>query len=186
MARIDSRQALSESDAPRSSEEYLLVVYEQLRTLAAVRLINERPGHTLQATDLVHEAFLRLNGGGSAVSWDGTGHFFAAAAEAMRRILIERARRRLRRQRVAGVVLPLEQLDLASPPPDDLLLALDDALGRLASIDPEAAELVRLRYYAGLTMAQAAQAMDMPLRTAERNWTYGRTWLFRELHDSKR
>lgn len=173
-------QSSPDWDGPRPVEDFLPLVYGELRALAAARLADERPGQTLQATALVHEAYLRLACGRSS-TWDNRGHFFAAAAEAMRRILIERARKRVRRQRLVGTPLALDQLNLATPPPDDLLLALDEALGRLATFDPPAANLIKLRFYAGLTVPQAAEALDMPLRTAERNWTFARTWLHRYL-----
>src|SRR5207244_2044919 len=140
----------------------------------------------LEATALVHEAYLRLVGSeqrGSSTPWNSRGHFFAAAAEAMRRILIEKARRR-RRARHGGRYQRInldEALSVASPGPSEQLLALDEALGRLAAFDPAAAKLVEFRYFAGLTMPQAAEALGLPLRTAERNWTFARTWLHREL-----
>jgi RNA polymerase sigma factor (TIGR02999 family) len=165
---------------PTAAAELLPLVYDELRDLAAARLTAERPGQTLQPTALVHEAYLRLVGASQPQDWNGRGHFFAAAAEAMRRILVEAARRKGRarhggdRRRVA---LDPDAAPVAAP--DDDLLALDDALARLAVIDPPAARLVELRYFAGLTMPEAADALGVPLRTAERNWTYARAWLRR-------
>jgi RNA polymerase sigma factor (TIGR02999 family) len=186
MARTDRVALPPATSESGSADELLPMVYEQLRILAAARLARERPGHTLQATSLVHEAFLRLTSANTNAHWDCSGHFFSAASEAMRRILIERARKRLRRQRLVGPPISLDQIDLCTPPPDHLLIALDEALLRLAEIDPESAELIKLRYYGGLTMAEAAQVMDLPLRSAERNWTYGRTWLHRQLKETIR
>lgn len=181
----DVTQILSqiESGDPTAADQLLPLVYDELRKLAAVRLANEKAGHTLQATALVHEAYLRLLGNDAAerMQWNGRGHFFSAAAEAMRRILVESARRKQQvkrggdRQRIS-----LERLQLAAPVPGDDLLALDESLQRLEAEDPAAAKLVALRYFAGLTMPQAAEALGISLRTAERNWTYARSWLHRD------
>jgi RNA polymerase sigma factor (TIGR02999 family) len=166
---------------PHAAEELLPLVYDELRKLAAERMAQEKPGQTLQATALVHEAYVRLVGSQQEKSWNSRGHFFAAAAEAMRRILVEGARRK-RRQKHGGdwrrVDLE-EALRLAEPAGD--LLALDEALRRLAAFDPLAAQLVTLRYFTGLTMADAALALGISLRNAERNWTYAKSWLHREL-----
>jgi RNA polymerase sigma factor (TIGR02999 family) len=178
-------EAIDQGD-PHAAAQLLPLVYDELRRLAAQKLAHEKPDQTLQATALVHEAYLRLVDSerrGSSPSWNSRGHFFAAAAEAMRRILIDNARRR-RRARHGGQYQRIdldEALTVAPPGPSDELLALDEALGRLAAIDPPAAKLVELRYFAGLTMPQAAEALGLPLRTAERNWTFARTWLHREL-----
>jgi RNA polymerase sigma factor (TIGR02999 family) len=178
-------EAIDQGD-PRAAAQLLPLVYDELRQLAAQKLTHEKPGQTLQATALVHEAYLRLVDSerrGSSTPWNSRGHFFAAAAEAMRRILIDNARRR-RRGRHGGQHQRIdldEALTVAPPGPSDELLALDEALGRLAAIDPPAAKLVELRYFAGLTMPQAAEALGLSLRTAERNWTFARTWLHREL-----
>jgi len=166
---------------PQAAEQLLPLLYGELRKLAAQKLAHEKPGQTLQATALVHEAYLRLVGSEDP-GWNGRGHFFAAAAEAMRRILVERARRDRRLRHGGGAHrVDLSQVDvIAGVPPEDLM-ALDEALERLARTDPAAAQLVKLRYFAGLTMAEAAESIGIPLRTAERNWTYARTWLHREI-----
>jgi RNA polymerase sigma factor (TIGR02999 family) len=172
--------AIEQGDS-HAAEQLLPVVYDELRKLAAQRLAQEKPGQTLQATALVHDAYLRLVGTTSEQHWNSRGHFFAAAAEAMRRILVESARRKGRvkhggnRHRV-----DFDEAACQEPPADDLL-ALNDALKRLEATDATAARLVKLRYFAGLTMPEVAAAMGVPLRTAERNWTFARTWLKREL-----
>ena len=156
----------------------LPLVYDELRKLAAARLAHEAPGQSLQATALVHEAYLRLVGPDPDRAFDGRGHFFAAAAEAMRRILIDRARDRKRLKRGGGrrrVWIDLDNL-LAEPPGDDVL-ALDEALTALAREDPGAAALVTLRAFAGLTLAQAAEVLGIGRRTADRDWAYARAWL---------
>jgi RNA polymerase sigma factor (TIGR02999 family) len=177
--------AIGQGD-PRAADQLFSLVYAELRKLAAQRLARERPGQTLQATALVHEAWLRLAGDNAGQHWNSRGHFFAAAAESMRRILIEQARRKQRvrhgggRQRI--------ELDEACPvvlPRSDELLALDEALTRLAARDPIRAELVKLRFFAGLTMPEAAQALGISLATAERYWTFARVWLYAELADEK-
>jgi RNA polymerase sigma factor (TIGR02999 family) len=161
-----------------AAEQLLPLVYDELRKLAAARLAREAPGQSLQATALVHEAYLRLVGSYPNKPFDGRGHFFAAAAEAMRRILIDRARDRRRLKRGGGrrrVRIDLDAL-LFEPPGDDLL-ALDEAVTALAREDPEAAELVKLRAFAGLTLAQAAEVLGIGRRTADRDWAYARAWL---------
>ncbi len=167
-----------------AAEKLLPLVYDELRRLAADRLDREAQGQTLQATALVHEAYLRLVGTDDPTHWDGRGHFFAAAAEAMRRILVESARRKKRlkhggdRKRLdweGAASVALEQ-------PEDLV-DLDEALSKLAVEDPVKAELVKLRFFAGLTMPEIAQLMKISLATAERHWTYARTWLYAELND---
>ncbi len=164
-----------------AAEHLLPLVYNELRRLAAQKLAQEKPGQTLQATALVHEAYLRLVGS-QAPGWNGRGHFFSAAAEAMRRILVENARRKKRLRHGGGSQRrDLEGLDLPAEVAAADLLALDEALDLLARKDPGAAQLVKLRYFAGLTMADAAEALGIPLRTAERNWTYARTWLHRAI-----
>jgi RNA polymerase sigma factor (TIGR02999 family) len=166
---------------PRAAGELLPLVYDELRRLAARRLAQEKPGQTLQATALVHEAYLRLVGA-SDPGWSSRGHFFAAAAEAMRRILVENARRKKQlRHGGEGRRLDLEDVDLAGATRSEDLLALDEALEHLARKDPIPAQLVKLRYFAGMTMEEAAAALGIPRRTAERNWTYARTWLHRAI-----
>lgn len=172
--------AVQRGDA-QAGARLLPLVYDELRSLAAHKLAREAPGQTLQATALVHEAYLRLVGAGDP-GWDGRGHFFAAAAEAMRRILVENARRRGRYKR--GGDRSRRDLDpngLAAPEADDDLLALDEALDRLAALDPPKAELVKLRYFAGLSLAQAAEALGISTATASRHWTYAKAWLHREV-----
>lgn len=162
-----------------AAAELLPLVYAELRMLAAAKLAQEKPGQTLDATALVHEAYLRLVGD---QQFDGRGHFFAAAAEAIRRILVEQARRRQAAKR--GGARRREELDpdrIAAPAPDDELLALHEALERLAENHPEKAELVKLRYFGGLTADQAAAALGLSPSTADRHWAYARAWLRRSL-----
>src|SRR5436305_952810 len=178
MADVTHILAAAEAGDPKAAAELLPLVYDELRKLAAVRLAEEKPGQTLQPTALVHEAYLRLAGGAQPQDWNGRGHFFAAAAEAMRRILVEAARRKGRDRHGGGRKrVDLDPAAAPAPQTDDDLLALDEALTRLAATDPAAARLVELRYFAGLTMPQAAEALGVPLRTAERNWAYARAWL---------
>ncbi len=163
-----------------AAEELLPIVYEELRRLAAARMARENPGQTLQATALVHEAYLRLVGANR--HWNGRGHFFAAAAEAMRRILVENARRRRAIKRGGGVArVDLDDVDPAAPAEDEQVLELNDALERLAREDPQCAELVKLRFFAGLSGQEAAAALGLAERTATRMWAYARAWLHREL-----
>lgn len=165
-----------------AAEQLLPLVYGELRKLAAAKLVQERPGQTLQATALVHEAYLRLVGGdGRQQSWDNRGHFFAAAAEAMRRILVERARKRCRREVIHRAHVTVDDLATAEEFPDAALVKLSDALDRLRNRNSQAAELVKLRFFAGLNMQQTAQALGISIRTAERTWTYARTWLHCEM-----
>jgi RNA polymerase sigma factor (TIGR02999 family) len=161
-----------------AAAELLPVVYDELRKLAAARLAKEKPWQTLDATALVHEAYLRLVGPADERRWDGRGHFFAAAAEAMRRILVDAARRKTAAKR-AGTREDVDPDRIAAPGTDDELLALDEALDRLAEKDPVKAELVKLRYFAGLTADQAAAALSLSPSTADRHWTYARAWLKR-------
>ncbi|HON91473.1 MAG TPA: sigma-70 family RNA polymerase sigma factor [Sedimentisphaerales bacterium] len=173
--------AIERGDA-KATDELLPLVYEELRILAAQKLFHEPPGQTLQATALVHEAYLRLVGS-TPQSWENRGHFFAAAAEAMRRILVENARHK-KSLKHGGRLQPVDlveslAVDDASPPEE--MLALDEALAKLAQQDPTKAELVKLRYFAGLTIEQAAKALDISHATAERYWDYARSWLRVEL-----
>jgi RNA polymerase sigma factor (TIGR02999 family) len=180
----DVTQILSqiESGDPSAAEQLLPLVYEELRKLAAQRLCQERPGQTLQATGLVHEAYIRLVDSDRAQHWDSRGHFFAAAAEAMRRILVDAARRKAS-QRHGGAKQRRDLLewDMVTVPVSDELLDLDAALDKLSTIDPEAAQLVKLRVFSGMTIDEVAQSQRISPRTAKRRWAYGRAWLGREL-----
>jgi len=165
----------------KAAQDLLPLVYEELRKLAAHKMANEAPGQTLQPTALVHEAWLRLVGTENP-QFEGRGHFFAAAAEAMRRILIDRARQKLSLKRGTGAArVNLEDLDVASAADDDTLLAVDEALTKLAREDPDSAEFIKLRFFAGMTNDEAAQALGIPERTARRHWSFARAWLFREI-----
>jgi RNA polymerase sigma factor (TIGR02999 family) len=178
--------AMGQGDSS-AAEQYLPLVYGELRRLAAQKLAHEKPGQTLEATALVHEAYLRVASGGNpqspgALHWNSRGHFFAAAAEAMRRILVEKARRKGSKKHGGGY--PRVDLDSGcwvSEAPSIDLPALDEALTRLAKSDPSKAKLVELRFFAGLTMPEAAQAMSISLATAERYWTFAKSWLYAEL-----
>jgi RNA polymerase sigma factor (TIGR02999 family) len=166
---------------PRAADQLLPLVYEELRKLAAVRMAQEQANQTLQPTALVHEAWLRLTGG-EQPAFDGRGHFFAAAAEAMRRILIEKARSKGRRKRGGEWErVGLENLDVAVATDDDTLLAVHEALEKLAVIDPTGAKLIELRFFAGLSNVDAARALGLAERTAKRTWAYARAWLHEEL-----
>jgi RNA polymerase sigma factor (TIGR02999 family) len=165
-----------------AAEQLLPLVYDELRRLAALKMAAEKPGQTLQATALVHEAYLRLLGGDQAQQWDGRAHFFAAAAEAMRRILIENARRKKRLKHGGHLQrVDVDAVELPVPLPDDELLALDEALDRLATVDLRAAQVVKLCFFVGLTQAEAARELGVSLSTAERLWGFARAWLFREI-----
>jgi RNA polymerase sigma factor (TIGR02999 family) len=158
------------------------LVYDELRRLAAQKLTAEAPGQTLQATALVHEAYLRLVGQDNEQRWDSRGHFFAAAAEAMRRILVENVRRKRSLKRGGDRVREeFDEVPLATPEPVEDLLALDEALTKLAVKDPIKAELVKLRYFAGMTIEEAAAILAISNATAKRYWTYARTWLYQEI-----
>jgi RNA polymerase sigma factor (TIGR02999 family) len=173
--------AIEQGD-PQAAEQLLPAVYDGLRQLAAQKLAQEKPGLTLQPTALVHEAYLRLVDAKQAERWNSRGHFFAAAAEAMRRILVENARRKGSRKRGGGRTREeLNEETLAAPQRPEELLALDEALGQLAATDPQAAELVKLRYFAGFTVKQAAEALDISPRTADFLWAFARAWLLRRL-----
>jgi RNA polymerase sigma factor (TIGR02999 family) len=168
---------------PHAAAELLPLVYAELRQLAAARMAAERAGHTLNPTALVHEAYLRLVGGDTPQNWDGRGHFFAAAAEAMRRILVEAARRRGRLKHGGGLrrVDWLDGEAAAAPADDEQLLLLDDSLTRLAAARPQAAQLVQLRFFSGLTAEEAAPVVGLSPRSARRLWAYARAWLRRDM-----
>ena len=169
-------QSASEGD-PRAAAELLPLVYDELRRLAAHRLAGERSGHTLQPTALVHEAWLKISGDDER-TWNGRQHFFSAAAEAMRRILVDRARRRQSAKRGAGaVVLDVDELDIPAPADDDQLLAVNEALVKFAATDARKAELVKLRYFVGLTFEESAEALGIAVPTAKQWWAYARAWL---------
>lgn len=172
----------AEQGDPEAASKLLPLVYTELRRLAARKLAMEPVGHTLDATALVHEAYLRLIGNDPRRPWHGRGHFFAAAAEAMRRILIEHARRK-RRLRRGGTKkrLPLDGTHLAEEEGDARLLALDECLDRLAEEDAQVAAVVKLRYFIGLTIQETAKALNISVRTANRHWAYARAWLYQQL-----
>jgi RNA polymerase sigma factor (TIGR02999 family) len=174
--------AIEQGD-PQAASQLLPLIYEELRQLAAQKLAREAVGQTLQATALVHEAYLRLVDTEKVQHWNSRGHFFAAAAEAMRRILVENARRKKALRR--GGDRQRQNLDLAQPAAPQLsddLLALDEALEKLAAKEPAKAQLVKLRYFAGLTIEQTAEALGISVATAHRHWNYARAWLYREIH----
>ncbi len=182
MSDVTHILAAIEQGEPRAAEQLLPLVYDELRKLAVQRLAQERPGQTLQATALVHEAYLRLVDTERTQNWNSRGHFFAAAAEAMRRIIIDGVRRKKRLKRGAdNQRIDLDSGCLVSAAPSLDLLALDEALSRLAETEPAKAELVKLRFFAGLTMAEAASALNVSLATAERYWTFAKSWLYAEL-----
>jgi len=171
-----------EQGEPQAAEQLLPLVYEELRKLAAQKLAHEKPGQTLQATALVHEAYLRLVGADPKQRWDSRGHFFAAAAEAMRRILIENARHKKRGKHGGGRQrLDIDEVPLIAAEPGDNLLDLDQALTRFEQADALAAQLVKLRYFVGLTHDETAEALGISLRTAKYYWAHARAWLFHEI-----
>jgi RNA polymerase sigma factor (TIGR02999 family) len=181
-----------EAGDPSAAEKLLPLVYDELRKLAATRLAFEKPGQTLQATALVHEAFLRLvaappqeQADQAPLQWDGRGHFFAAAAEAMRRILVENARRKGRVKHGGELDrVDIDCVPVIAPQIHEDLIALDEALDRLKAVDPQAVELVHLRYFVGLSTAEAAEMIGISTRTAERIWAFGKSWLRREISGS--
>jgi RNA polymerase sigma factor (TIGR02999 family) len=173
--------AIEQGDA-RAADELLPAVYEELRRLAAQKLSQERPGQTLQATALVHEAYIRLVGA-EAQNWSSRGHFFGAAAEAMRRILIEKARRKQSLKGGGGHQrVDLDDAELAIEEPSTDVIALDEALAKLAEEDPTKAEVVKLRFFAGLSIEQAAAILGISRATADRYWSYAKAWLFHEIN----
>ena len=176
----------TEAGDPHAAAQLLPLIYDELRRLAALRLAQEKPGQTLEATALVHEAYLRLVGDGHGQHWDGRGHFFAAAAEAMRRILVDTARSKRSLKRGRGHARQqLDEAKIVSPEAGEDILALDEALDRLSAEDREAAELVKLRFFAGLTSQQAAETLGISARTAERIWHYARAFLLKELNSGR-
>jgi RNA polymerase sigma factor (TIGR02999 family) len=173
-----------EAGDPHAAEQLLPLVYDELHKLAALKLAQEQPGQTLQATALVHEAYIRLVDIDQVRNWNSRGHFFAAAAEAMRRILIDNARQKQRQKRGGGRQrVPLAEADAVAQPPADDLLALDEALARLAAEHPVKAELVKLRYFAGLSEEEAAAVLGLSQATASRHWTFARAWLIHALDE---
>jgi RNA polymerase sigma factor (TIGR02999 family) len=178
MTGVTQILASIEQGDPHAAEQLLPLVYDELRKLAAVKLSHEKPGQTLQPTALVHEAWLRLVDGEQIGSWDGRRHFFSAAAEAMRRILVEQARRKGRRKHGGGAqrVELRDDLAVTTTTPDQLL-AVDDALSKLAAEDAIAAEVVKLRYFCGMSVAEAAETLGIHRATAHRHWTYARAWI---------
>jgi RNA polymerase sigma factor (TIGR02999 family) len=182
MSEVTRILSAIEQGDPSAAEQLLPLVYDELRKLAAQKLAHEQPGQTLQATALVHEAYLRLVGRDDAERWDNRGHFFAAAAEAMRRILVENARRKGSDKRGGGLVRhDLDAVELATPELGEELLALDEALGRLEVKDPVKAQLVKLRHFAGMTIDEAALVLGISITTANRYWAYARAWLHQEI-----
>jgi len=183
MAEVTEILSALERGHASAAEDLLPLVYDELRRLAAWQMSQERPGQTLQATALVHEAWLRLVGNGND-HWEGRRHFFAAAAEAMRRILIENARRKQAVRHGGSLhrtAMELDDLPITGGAPDDELLAVDEALDALATHDPAKAELVKLRYFAGFTLEETAAALGFSARTAKRDWAYARAWLYRKI-----
>jgi RNA polymerase sigma factor (TIGR02999 family) len=182
MSEVTRILSAIEQGDPHAAEQLLPLVYDELRQLAALKLAREKPGQTLEATALVHEAYLRLVDVDRAQHWNSRRHFFAAAAEAMRRILVERARARGSLKRGGGRErLDLDNLAVASPERPNDLLALDEALTRLAAVEPQAAELVHLRYFAGQNLKAAADLLGLSLRSTNRLWAYAKAWLLAEL-----
>lgn len=176
--------AAAQNGDHKAAEELLPLVYAELRRLAAHRLAGERQQHTLQPTALVHEAWLKVSGDKQRV-WNGRQHFFAACAEAMRRILVDRARRRLAARRGAGqAVLDADELEIPAPAPDDQLLSVSDAVEKFAMVDARKAELVKLRYFVGMTFEEAADALGIAVPTAKEWWAYSRAWLRVEIAGS--
>jgi RNA polymerase sigma factor (TIGR02999 family) len=182
MSQVTRLLSAIEHGDPRAADQLLPLVYDELRKLAAQKLSREAPGQTLEATALVHEAYLRLVGTDQAQQWNSHGHFFAAAAEAMRRILIENARRKQATKHGGGRRrLELDAVELPAPAQPDQLLLLDEAMADLAGEDPAAAELAKLHLFAGLTVEQAGEALGISRATAFRQWTYARAWLHAQL-----
>lgn len=184
----DVTRILSEIERgePQAAERLLPLVYEELRKLAAQRMAQEQPGQTLQATALVHEAYVQLVDDADERQWDGRGHFFAAAAEAMRRILVDEARRRgsIKRGSEFSRVL-LDEGKIAAPETDEDVLAIDEALEKFAAVDPQAAALVKLKFFGGLTLRESAASLGIAARTADSLWAYSRAWLYKEIRGDR-
>lgn len=177
-------EAAQQGDSAAAGQ-LLPLVYDELRRLAAHKMSFQPPGQTLQATALVHEAYLRLVGDGEK-RWESRRHFFAAAAEAMRHILIDRARRRLRVRHGEGVeMVPVEELEIAAPAKDEIVLQLDEALEKLAQVSPEQAEIVKLRFFAGFTEPEIAEILNLSERSVQRQWSYAKAWLFERIEAEK-
>jgi RNA polymerase sigma factor (TIGR02999 family) len=185
MSEVTRVLSAIEQGDPQAAEQLLPLVYDELRKLAAQKLAQENPGQTLEATALVHEAYLRLVEADKAQHWDSRGHFFAAAAEAMRRILVEVARRKVRPKHGGDRARQWGEHDIACPETPECVLAVHEALDRLASTNASAAELVKLRYFAGFSNAQAAALLGVSPRKANQMWAYARAWLREELGDSE-
>ena len=180
----DVTQLLTAIDAgdSKAAEQLLPLVYENLRQLAAAKLAREQPGQTLQATALVHEAWMRVTGSDSSKAWNGRGHFFGAAAEAMRRILVDRARQKARIRHGGELQrVDLEHVTIATEDSDDTVLAMNEALEKLALESPQKAEIVKLHYFTGLEYPEIAEVLGVSLSTVERGWAYARSWLYREM-----
>jgi RNA polymerase sigma factor (TIGR02999 family) len=185
MSDVTSILAAIEDGDPKAPKQLLPLVYDELRNLAAQRLARESPGQTLQATALVHEAYLRLIGA-QPTSWNGRGHFFSAAAEAMRRILIENARRKQAEKHGGNLrKVDLDGVDVPEDAPSEEIVAVDEALSKLAAEDPTKAELVKLRYFGGLSVEDAARVLGISRATADRYWAYARVWLYGELSEGR-
>jgi RNA polymerase sigma factor (TIGR02999 family) len=186
MANVTLLLNAARADDPTAAAELLPLVYNELRRLAAHRLSREAPGQTLQPTALVHEAYLRLLGSEDGTHWENRGHFFAAASEAMRRILVEEVRRKRSLKRGGGMGRhEMNASEVAAPEPREDLLALDEALTELAASEPTAAQVVQLRYFGGLTIAEVAEVLHISSRTANRHWTYARAWLHQKLEGTE-
>jgi RNA polymerase sigma factor (TIGR02999 family) len=186
MSEVTRTLTAIEQGDTAASEDLLPLVYHELRRIAAHKMASEPVGHTLQPTALVHEAWLKLVDS-PARSWQNRAHFFGAAAEAMRRILIDRARRKSRQRRGSGAEhVNADEIDIASPAPDDKLLALNEALDRFATLEPQQAEFVKLRYFVGLKIDEASKVLGISEATAKRWWTYARAWLYEEIKSQNR
>jgi len=182
MSEVTRILSAIEQGDPQAAEKLLPLVYDELRRLAAQKLAQEKPGQTLEATAIVHEAYIRLVDTNKVQRWNSRGHFFAAAAEAMRRILIETARRKRRIRHGGGRKrLDLDRVAFLEEAPAEELLALNEALDRLTTEEPTVVEVVKLRYFAGLTQQQTAEILGIPRRTADRHWAYARAWLYQEI-----